>query len=195
MAKLAVINRQAKREAMVKKHAERRKQLLAIIRDPKATAGSAEKCTACRDLGAELAVDYRTEDFAARVREATGGHGADVVVDFIGAPYLAQNVDVLAQDGRIVVLAMMGGAAVDRFDLRPLFRKRGQITASTLRSRSLAYKIRLTKAFAEYAAPHFTDGTLAAVVDRVFDWTDVAEAHRYMGENRNAGKIVLRVNT
>lgn len=148
----------------------------------------------CLGLGAEAAIDYRSEDFVARVRELTHGHGADVIVDFIGAPYLAQNVEALALDGRIVILATMGGATLDRFNLRPLFQKRGQITTSTLRNRSLDYKVRLTQAFAAHALPRFADGTLRPVVDRVFDWTDVAEAHRYMGENRNAGKIVLRVS-
>ena len=154
---------------------------------------SAGKHALCLDLGAEAAIDYRSEDFAARVREATGGHGADVVVDFIGAPYLEQNVEALATDGRIVVLATMGGTTVERFNLRPLFRKRGTLATSTLRNRSLEYKIRLSQAFAEYAFPRFADGSLQPVVDRVFDLEDVAAAHAYMGENRNAGKIVLRV--
>lgn len=159
---------------------------------PYVTASSG-KHDLCRSLGAEATVDYRSEDFAARVRQASGGHGADVVLDFIGAPYLEQNLDVLALDGRIVLLAMMGGATVDRFNLRALFRKRGQITASTLRSRSLDYKIRLSRDFRAHVLPHFDDGTLKPVIDTIFDWADVAEAHRYMGANRNAGKIVLRV--
>jgi NADPH:quinone reductase-like Zn-dependent oxidoreductase len=123
----------------------------------------------------------------------TNGEGVDVVVDFIGAPYMKQNVDSLAVDGRIVLLATLGGSLVEDLDLRAFFRKRATLTASTLRNRDLGYKIRLTRDFASTNMPLFEDATLKAVVDRVYDWSDVAAAHRYMGENRNAGKIVLRV--
>jgi tumor protein p53-inducible protein 3 len=154
---------------------------------------SPAKHALCRALGAGAAIDYRTADFAAAVRDLTDGHGADVILDFVGAPYLERNVEALALDGRIVLLAMMGGSRLERFSLGPLFQKRGQLTASTLRNRSLDYKVRLSQAFLAYAAPRFADGTLRPVIDRVFDWADVAEAHQYMEENRNAGKVVLRI--
>lgn len=154
---------------------------------------SAPKHAAVRKLGAETVIDYRTEDFAERVREATAGHGADVIVDFIGAGYAAQHVRALARDGRWVVLATMGGGTVEAFDLRGLFAKRGTLYTSTLRSRSPAYKADLTARFREHAWPAFADGTLAPVIDTEFDWTDVREAHRRMEARENVGKIVLRV--
>ena len=147
----------------------------------------------CLNLGADIAIDYRLEDFADRVHDETDGLGVNVIVDFIGGPYLNQNVRSIAIDGRIVVLATMGGGRVDEFDLRGLFRRRGSIITSLLRNRSLDYKERLTADFVSKMLPSFTDGTLRPVIDRVMDWTDVQNAHRIMGANQNAGKIVLRV--
>lgn len=154
---------------------------------------SREKHQPCLVLGAELAVDYRTEDFATRILEATSGHGADIIVDFIGAPYFKKNVECLAVDGRIVILATLGGSRIEDFDLRTLFRKRGAIFTSTLRNRDLAYKVNLTRDFATKLLPLFEEGRLKPVIDRVMDWSDVVEAHSYMQENKNVGKIVLRV--
>ena len=154
---------------------------------------SAAKHDRCRSLGAEQTIDYRTEDFVERMREATGGHGADLILDFIGAPYFVRNLRALAVDGRLVLLATMGGAAVEHFDLRRLFKKRARVVASTLRNRSLDYKIRLTKEFAPLLRFLLEEGRVRPVIDSVFDWEDVAEAHRRMEANLNAGKIVLRV--
>ena len=159
---------------------------------PMVTA-SGGKLHRCRALGADVAIDYRQEDFAERVLEATGGHGADVILDFIGAPYFEQNIKTLALDGRLVLLAMLGGSRLDGLDLRTLFKKRARFFTSTLRSRSRAYKIRLTRAFAQEALPQFADGTLRPVIDQVFDWADVRAAHERMEANQNIGKIVLRV--
>jgi len=160
---------------------------------PFVTASRAKHAT-CLELGAEAAIDYRSDDFAERVGALTNGEGVDIVVDFIGAPNMERNVDCLAVDGRIVLLATLGGSRIENLDLRAFFRKRATLTASTLRNRDMAYKIRLTRAFASTNMPLFENGTLKAVVDRVYDWSDVADAHRYMSENRNAGKIVLRVH-
>lgn len=154
---------------------------------------SAGKHRRCLDLGADLAIDYKTEDFADRVLAETAGEGADVIVDFIGAPYFEQNLRGLALDGRLIMLATLGGAKTD-LNLRALFKKRASLFASTLRSRSLQYKVRLTQEFAGLAMPMFEEGILKPVIDRVYDWSEVAEAHRYMAENRNVGKIVLRVS-
>ena len=157
------------------------------------TAGSEPKLQACRDLGAEVAINYKLGPFAPKVLEATGGRGVDLILDFVGAPYWEQNLECLATDGRLVLIATMGGGIVDRFDLRRLMGKRLQVTGTTLRSRSLEYKTRLTREFAARALPKFADGTLRPVIDRVFPWEQVAEAHRYMESNRNIGKIVLKV--
>ena len=159
---------------------------------PMVTA-SGGKLARCRALGADVAIDYEHEDFAARVLEATDGHGANVILDFIGAPYFEPNLNALALDGRLVLLAMLGGSRLDGLDLRQLFKKRASFFTSTLRSRSRAYKIRLTEAFTREALPRFDDGTLRPIIDQVFDWADVRAAHERMGANQNVGKIVLRV--
>ena len=115
----------------------------------------------------------------------------DLVLDVVGAPYWEQNMDCLAPDGRIVLIATMGGRLVEGLDLSADMRKRAWVAGTTLRARGPGYKVRLTREFARHALPRFADGRLRSVVDRVFDWTDAAGAHRYMEENRNVGKIVL----
>ena len=155
------------------------------------TAGSKEKLQFCRNLGASVTVNYKEGPFAVKILEATNGSGVDIIIDFIGAPYWEQNVNCLAPDGRIIMLATMGGNVVEKFNLRNLFKKRGQFITSTLRNRPLDYKIRLTREFSEKVLPEFLQSKLKAVVDKVFNWNDVAKAHQYMEENRNLGKIVL----
>ncbi len=154
---------------------------------------SGPKHAACLRLGAEVAIDYREEDFAERVLEETNGQGVDLILDFIGAPYLEPNLMALATDGRIVLLATLGGSKLDAFDLRTFFLKRATLRASTLRNRHPAYKIRLTHDFAARALPGFADGSLKPVIDSVYDWAEVAAAHRRMDANENVGKIVLKV--
>ena len=154
---------------------------------------SAPKHEVCRDLGAEATIDYQSENFARRIAECTDERGVDIILDFIGAPYFHQNVDSLALDGRIVQLATLGGSTVEQVSLRALMAKRAQLLASTLRSRSLAYKVQLTQEFASDVLPQFIDGQLEPVIDSVYDWADVADAHRRMENNENAGKIVLEV--
>jgi putative PIG3 family NAD(P)H quinone oxidoreductase len=154
---------------------------------------SAPKHDVCRELGAEAAIDYEREDFAARIHALTDGAGVDVILDFIGAPYFEANVASLAMDGRIVQLATLGGSTVEDVSLRDLMAKRVHLLATTLRNRSLEYKIQLTQEFASDVLPAFIDGNLQPVIDSTYDWTDVADAHRRMEANSNAGKIVLRV--
>ena len=155
---------------------------------------SAPKHDALRALGAATTIDYRTEEFDVRVLEATGGHGADVVLDVIGGAYVAANLRALARDGRWVLLATMGGAVAEALDLRALMAKRLTLFATTLRGRSLGYKARLTERFRAEAWPAVADGRLRPVVDAVLPWTEAAEAHRRMAANANVGKIVLRVD-
>lgn len=154
---------------------------------------SGSKHEACLSLGASVAINYHEEDFVSAVHGATDGRGADLILDFIGAPYLARNLTALAPDGRIVLLATMGGSEVERFDLRLLFKKRAQVTATTLRHRSLEYKINLTQDFAGFMLPLFEDARLKPIIDTVYHWKNVADAHRRMEANRNVGKIVLKV--
>lgn len=154
---------------------------------------SAPKHDVCRDLGAETTIDYKTEDFAARIAEVTDQRGVDIILDFVGAPYFHQNVASLALDGRIVQLATLGGSTVEEVSLRDLMGKRAQLLATTLRSRPLDYKIQLTQEFASDILPAFVDGALRPVIDSTYHWTEVAAAHRRMENNENAGKIVLTI--
>lgn len=155
------------------------------------TAGSPEKLQACRKLGAVAAFNYTEGPFAEHVLQATGGRGVDVILDFVGAAYLEQNIQCLAPDGCMVILSLLGGWRGEHIDLRAVLTRRLRIIGSTLRGRSLDYKIKLTQAFAKYALAKFETGALQPVIDRVFSWEEIQEAHRYMEANRNIGKIVI----
>ncbi|MCL6627324.1 NAD(P)H-quinone oxidoreductase [Alicyclobacillus shizuokensis] len=159
------------------------------------TAGSTEKIARCLELGAEAGWNYHDGSFAPFVAEQTAGQGVDIVLDFVGAPYFHDNLRSLAMDGRLVVIGTMGGVKVDEVDLGYLLGRRLQIIGTALRSRPVAEKMRLTQAFWFFAEERFASARLRPVVDTVFPWTDVVAAHRYMEENRNTGKIVLRVDS
>ncbi len=148
----------------------------------------------CLELGAEKAIDYKAEDFGEKALEFTDGKGVDVIIDFVAGPYLNQNIRSLAVDGRMVNLATLGGGRVEDFDMRSILSKRLTIIGSTLRSRSIDYQIRLTGDFAGYALEKFNSGKLKPIIDSVFDWSEAARAHRIMEENKNSGKIVLKVS-
>lgn len=154
---------------------------------------SGRKHQSLLDLGAERCVDYRSEDFAEAVLDQTGGRGADVVLDFVGGPYFEKNLKAMALDGRMISLAALGGARVEAISLAPILRKRLQLTGTTLRSRTKDYKYRLAADFREKIWPAFADRSLQAVVDTIYDWESVADAHQYMEANANVGKIVLTV--
>jgi tumor protein p53-inducible protein 3 len=154
---------------------------------------SASKHGVCRSLGADHLIDYKSEKFEERIKAITAGKGVDVILDFIGGPYFSANINSLSVDGRMVLLALMGSNPVAETDLRKVIGKRISISGSTLRSRSLEYQLRLTQEFAHYAMPLFEKGKLKPVVDKIFNWNDVAKAHTYMEENRNSGKIILKI--
>ena len=154
---------------------------------------SAPKHETCLALGADVAIDYKSEDFAERVREVTDGRGADVIIDFIGAPYFDRNIRSLAMDGRLVMLALLGGPKADQLNVGRMFARRATVVASTLRNRSLDYKRELTADFVERILPMFDEDRIRPVIDDVLDWSEVAEAHRRMGANETAGKLVLKV--
>ncbi len=158
------------------------------------TAGSEVKLQACRDLGADLAINYKEADFAEKVLEATSGKGADIIVDFVGASYLAQNMKCIAMDGRQVILGLLGGASGKEIPLGTVLRKRVKIIGSTLRNRDFDYKTRLTKEFAEAYLAKFETGELKAVIDRTIPWENASEAHQYMESNQNIGKIILAIH-
>jgi NADPH:quinone reductase-like Zn-dependent oxidoreductase len=123
----------------------------------------------------------------------TDGRGVDVIIDFVAAPYFHQNIDSLATDGRLVLLATLGGGKIENFDLRKVLIKRLQITGSTLRARSLEYQMALNQAFSAFAFSLFQKKQIKPVIDKVFDWKEVQEAHKYMEANKNIGKIVLKI--
>ncbi len=154
------------------------------------TAGSETKLRRCRDLGADVAINYKTEDFAGRVQAETGGRGADVVLDIVGAAYLDRNVRSLALDGRLVVLGMQAGRKGE-LDLGALMAKRGTVHAAGLRTRSIEAKAEILSAVHDNVWPAFADGQLQVVVDRRIPIERVAEAHRLLESGAVIGKIVL----
>jgi len=168
-------------------------QLVRATRAHACITASPSKHQICRNLGAEVLINYHEEDFVERVLAATHSRGVDLVLDFIGAPYLERNLNALATDGRIILLASMGGSVLESFDLRRLFAKRARVTATTLRSRSLDYKIKLTQEFASFVLPMIAEGRVKAVIDSTYHWKNAADAHRRMEANRNVGKIVMQV--
>jgi putative PIG3 family NAD(P)H quinone oxidoreductase len=155
------------------------------------TAGERRKLEACRELGADYTINYHTQDFAEEIINKFGKKSVDLIMDFIGAPYWQQNIGVLDTDGRLVYLSFLGGTKLENMSLAPLLKNRLKIMGSTLRSQPVEYKINLTQSFQENVQPLLDKGTIAPVIDRVFDWEDVEEAHQYMGDNKNIGKIVL----
>lgn len=157
------------------------------------TAGSDMKIERCLALGAEAGWNYHEGSFVDFVMEQTDGEGVDMILDFVGAPYFADNIKSLAVDGRLIVIGTMGGSQVDGVNLGQLLGRRLQVIGTALRSRPLATKIELTAGLKLFAWDGFTSGTIAPVIDSVFDWKDVGDAHRYMASNKNIGKIVLSI--
>ncbi len=157
------------------------------------TASSA-KHKFCQSLGANYAYDYKEEDFSELIEEQTQHQGVDVILDFVGAPYFQRNLSCIARDGRLVMLGFMGGTMLEHVNLGPILRKRVSIYGSTLRNRSKDYKIKLTQDFHRYAWSRFEAQVLKPVIDTVFPWEEVVEAHRYMEANQNIGKVVLSVD-
>lgn len=155
-----------------------------------AVTASPGKVEACRDLGADVVVDYTIDDFADAVAEATGGRGVDVVLDVIGGEYTVRNIKSLRVGGRIIQVGVMGDGTVE-LPLGMLLPKRAGIIGTVLRARPLEEKAALTQRFAAELSPRFADGSLAPVIDSRFAFDDIAAAHERMEANRNVGKIVL----
>ncbi len=154
------------------------------------TGGTPDKLALCRELGADLAIDYREQDFVAEVREATDGAGADVILDNMGASYLGRNVDALATEGRLVVIGMQGGVKGE-LNLGKLLSKRGAVIATSLRGRPAAGKAAICAAVVEHVWPLVSDGSIRPIIDRTLPLDDVAAAHQRMGDGSHTGKIVL----
>lgn len=155
-----------------------------------ATAGSDEKCKFVTEkIGATAAFNYKTQDWAKEIKEKTGGKGVDFIVDFVGGTYFQKNLDVAARDCRIVLLGTLGGSKVPEADIGPILFKRIRIEGSTLRSRDEEYQGKLRDRLEEYL-PKFDSGELKIVVDTVLPWEKIQEAHAYMEDAKNSGKIV-----
>jgi NADPH2:quinone reductase len=157
-----------------------------------ATAGTAEKCAACEKLGAEKAVNYKTEDWVEIVKEATAGEGVDVILDMVGGDYTPRNLDLLRTDGRVVQIAFLRGNKT-QIDLNPIMRKRLTLTGSTLRPRSVAEKAKITEALRAKVWPLFESGKLKPVIHAKFPLAKASDAHAMMDADQHTGKIVLTV--
>lgn len=156
------------------------------------TAGGPDKVALCRKLGAARAIDYKSEDFVAIVKEETGGKGVDVILDMIGGDYLQKNIDSLALEGRVVNIAYQNGSNVS-VNMLPVLLRRLSIMASTLRARTAEQKADVAAGVMRDAWPLVESGRIAPVIDRVFPMEQVAEAHARMASGAHAGKIVLTV--
>jgi putative PIG3 family NAD(P)H quinone oxidoreductase len=153
---------------------------------------STAKVDACRDLGADVVVDYRTEDFVDVVRDRTAGRGVDVVLDVVGGDYVARNVACIATGGRIIQVGVMGSGKAE-VNVGALLAKRAALVGTTLRSRPIEEKIAICRRFATEMLPFLADGAMRPVIDSRYPLDDVAAAHTYMQSNANVGKIVLDV--
>ncbi len=157
------------------------------------TAGSVAKLARCRELGADVAINYHTEDFVAAVMDATSGAGADVILDIMGASYLARNVAALAVNGRLSIVGIQSGTRAE-FDIGALLAKRGSIHATGLRVRPPHEKAAIVAGVREHIWPLVSAGKVVPVVDRELPMTQAAEAHRVMDASEHVGKILLRPN-
>ncbi|MDN4058774.1 NAD(P)H-quinone oxidoreductase [Massilia sp. YIM B02769] len=157
-----------------------------------ATAGSDDKCRACEELGAERGINYRSEDFVEVVKSLTDGKGVDVVLDMVAGDYVAREIDCLADDGRIALIALLGGAKAN-VDLGQVLRRRLSISGSTLRPRPVAFKGAIAQQLREQVWPLFAAGKIKPVIYKTFPLEQAAEAHALMESSTHVGKIVLQV--
>ncbi len=155
-----------------------------------ATAGSGEKLRRILDLGADYAINYREEDFAARALEITQGRGVDVVLDWIGAAYLGKHLDILKTKGRLVLIGLMGGSSGE-INLVPVLTRRLRVIGSVLRTQSREEKAQITRGFVEAVLPLLASGEVRPIIDRIFSIEDVEQAHQYLKKSEHFGKVVL----
>jgi NADPH:quinone reductase len=156
-----------------------------------ATAGSAEKCAACVQLGAERAINYHHDDFVAAVRQATGGHGVDVILDMVAGDYVPREIDALAEGGRLVFIATLGGSKAE-IDAATIMRRRLTLTGSTLRGREVAFKGAIAVQLHEKVWPLLEAGTIRPIIHQVFPAAEAARAHALMESSAHIGKLMLQ---
>jgi NADPH2:quinone reductase len=159
-----------------------------------ATAGSEEKCEACRELGAVRAINYRTEDFVAVLKEVTAGRGVNVILDMVAGDYLPREIECLADDGRLVIIALLGGAKAP-LDMSAVLRRRLTVTGSTLRPRPVEFKAAIARRLRSIVWPLIEAGRLKPMLYRSFPLVQAAEAHALMESSQHVGKIVLAVGS
>jgi NADPH2:quinone reductase len=165
------------------------KQLGAVVF---ATVGNEQKAKFCVELGADHVINYRTRDFVAEIKGITGGRGVDIVLDMVGGAYIEKNISLLALEGRLVQIAFLQGSRVTDFDFVPVMARRLTVTGSTLRPQSIEEKARIANALCQRIWPLLEAGKIKIVIHRIFQFSEVAEAHRMMERGEHAGKIVLR---
>lgn len=170
-------------------------QLAHILNDAyiMTTAGSEEKLTYAKSLGADVVINYKEQDFSKEILQVTKDQGVDVILDFIGASYWEKNLRSIAVDGRWVLIGILGGDTVEKVRLMDLMQKRVQLTGTLLTPRSDAYKAKLTREFIQIASPYFTRGDIKPIIDRVYPMEDIRLAHERMENNKNIGKIVISI--
>ena len=156
------------------------------------TAGSEEKCTKCRELGAELAINYREADFVEAVKEATDGRGADLILDMVGGSYIPRNIKALADDGRLVQIAFLESPKTD-LNFAQVMVRRLTITGSTLRPQSVTAKAEIARQLRAHVWPLLDQGRIAPVMDSTYPLAQAAEAHARMESSAHIGKIILTV--
>lgn len=159
-----------------------------------ATCGGAKKRQVISTLGAALVIDYKTESFVEKVKAFTNNRGVDIILDCVGASYFQDNINSLAIDGRLVIIGTMGGNKADGVNLSDILRRRLEIIGTALRSRSKEFKTDLTQRFAEFALPRLADDRLVPVIEHVYSWSQVNQAHAEMEANRNTGKLILKID-
>lgn len=157
------------------------------------TAGSEDKCRACEALGAERGINYRTEDFAAVIKQLTDGKGVDVILDMVGGDYIAREISCLADDGRIGLIALLGGTKANNVDLGQILRRRLTISGSTLRPRPVAFKAAIAKNLQKHVWPLLESGAIKPVIFQTFPLAQAAQAHSLMESGMHIGKIMLQV--
>ncbi|MEE8370723.1 MAG: NAD(P)H-quinone oxidoreductase [Sphingomonadales bacterium] len=156
------------------------------------TAGSEKKCDFCRGLGADLAINYKTQDFVAEALAFTGDEGVNVVLDMVAGPYTERNIATMAIEGRLVIIAFLGGVE-SQLNMAPVMRKRLTITGSTLRARSNAFKGRIAASLRQKVWPLIEEGAIKPPVDSIFPLAEAAKAHQRMEDGAHMGKIILKV--
>lgn len=157
------------------------------------TVGTEKKQKLCQSLGAELAINYREESFLEKISQVTENKGVDIILDCVGVNYWQSNINSLALDGRLIIIASMSGSLVEKVNLAEILRRRLKIIGTTLRNRSLEYKIRLTQEFSEFALIRFSNNQLTPVIDQIFPLQEINQAHQYLESNLNAGKIIIKI--